>query len=46
MALIVAGLLADGPTVVEDVDCIATSYPDFVPTCRNLGGQTCLEVVA
>jgi 3-phosphoshikimate 1-carboxyvinyltransferase len=46
MALIVAGLLADGPTVVEDIDCIATSYPDFVSTCRSLGGQTCLEVVA
>ena len=46
MALIVAGLLADGPTVVEGIDCIATSYPDFVATCRSLGGEACVEVVA
>jgi 3-phosphoshikimate 1-carboxyvinyltransferase len=46
MALVVAGLLADGPTVVESVDCIATSYPDFVPTCRTLAGADAIEVVA
>jgi 3-phosphoshikimate 1-carboxyvinyltransferase len=46
MALIVAGLSADGPTVVEGVDCIATSYPDFVATCRQLAGDGCLEVGA
>jgi 3-phosphoshikimate 1-carboxyvinyltransferase len=45
MALIVAGLVADGPTLVEDVDCIATSYPDFVATCRRLAGDDCVEVV-
>lgn len=36
MALIVAGLVADGSTVVEDVDCIATSYPDFIATLETL----------
>jgi 3-phosphoshikimate 1-carboxyvinyltransferase len=46
MALVVAGLLADGPTVVEGVDCIATSYPDFVPTCRTLAGSDAVEIVA
>jgi 3-phosphoshikimate 1-carboxyvinyltransferase len=46
MALVVAGLLADGPTVVEGIDCIATSYPDFVATCRALGGEDAIEVVA
>jgi 3-phosphoshikimate 1-carboxyvinyltransferase len=45
MALIVAGLGADGETVVENIDCIATSYPDFVPTCRKLAGDGCIEVV-
>jgi 3-phosphoshikimate 1-carboxyvinyltransferase len=45
MALVVAGLLADGPTVVEGIDCIATSYPDFVPTCRALAGEDAVEVV-
>lgn len=46
MALIVAGLLADGPTVVEGIDCIATSYPDFVSTCQRLAGAGCVEVRA
>jgi 3-phosphoshikimate 1-carboxyvinyltransferase len=46
MALVVAGLLADGPTVVESVDCIATSYPDFVSTCRTLAGPDAVELVA
>jgi len=45
MALVVAGLLGDGPTVVEGIDCIATSYPDFVPTCRALCGEDAVEVV-
>jgi 3-phosphoshikimate 1-carboxyvinyltransferase len=44
MALIVAGLAADGPSVVEDIDCIATSYPDFVATCRCLAGEACVEL--
>ncbi len=46
MALVVAGLLADGPTIVEGIDCIATSYPDFVATCRGLAGDEAVEVVA
>ena len=46
MALVVAGLLADGPTLVEGIDCIATSYPDFVATCRALAGEDAVEVVA
>jgi 3-phosphoshikimate 1-carboxyvinyltransferase len=46
MALIVAGLGADGPSVVENIDCIATSYPEFVATCGRLGGEGCVEVVA
>jgi 3-phosphoshikimate 1-carboxyvinyltransferase len=44
MALIVAGLIADGPTVVEGIDCIGTSYPDFVPTCQRLAGEQAVEV--
>lgn len=39
MALVVAGLCADGPTLVEDVDCIATSYPEFLAACRELGAR-------
>jgi 3-phosphoshikimate 1-carboxyvinyltransferase len=46
MALVVAALSADGSTVVEDVDCIASSYPEFVPTLRELVGPDAVEVVA
>ncbi len=46
MALVVAGLAAEGPTLVEGIDCIGTSYPDFVATCRRLAGEECIEVLA
>jgi 3-phosphoshikimate 1-carboxyvinyltransferase len=46
MALVVAALLADGPSIVEGIDCIATSYPDFVATCREVAGDGAVEVVA
>ena len=29
MSLAVAGLVAQSPIVIEDTDCIETSYPDF-----------------
>ena len=29
MALAVAALVAEGPTTIEDVDCVATSFPTF-----------------
>jgi 3-phosphoshikimate 1-carboxyvinyltransferase len=45
MALVVAGLAAEGETLVEDIDCIATSYPDFVPACRRLAGEACIQVL-
>ena len=41
MALIVAGLIADGPSVVEDTACIATSFPGFVPALNALAGAPC-----
>ncbi len=44
MALIVAGLFADGPTLVEGIECIATSYPDFIATCQRLAGDAHVEV--
>jgi len=42
MALAVAGLVADGETVIEDTDCIATSFPGFADRLRELGGD-CVE---
>lgn len=39
MALAVAGLVADGETVVQDVDCIADSCPGFEAMLVQLGGR-------
>src|ERR1700737_2821565 len=36
MALAVAGLVASGPTTVEDADCVAVSYPDFFTDLQGL----------
>jgi len=43
MALVVAGLVADGETVVEDTECIGTSYPGFLETINALAGTPCVE---
>jgi len=37
MALVVAGLIADGEVVVENSDCIADSFPGFVGAMRGIG---------
>jgi len=39
MALAVAGLVADGETVVDDARCMDDSFPGFVPTLRALGAD-------
>jgi 3-phosphoshikimate 1-carboxyvinyltransferase len=39
MTAAVLGLVADGDTVVEDVECIGTSFPRFVGTLRALGAD-------
>ena len=39
MALVVAGLIATGETVVEGVTCIADSFPGFEATVASLGGN-------
>jgi 3-phosphoshikimate 1-carboxyvinyltransferase len=36
MALLIAGLLADGETTVEDTDCINTSFPGFPEILHRL----------
>ena len=43
MTAAVLGLVADGPTVVEDVACIATSFPRFAGTLRALGAEVEVE---
>ena len=42
MALAVAGLVADGETIVEDTACIRTSFPGFVETVNALAGGDAL----
>ncbi len=37
MSLIVAGLIADGRTVVRDIDCINTSFPNFFELLTRIG---------
>jgi len=39
MSHIVAGLIAVGPTRVEDVECIATSFPNFFDLLTRIGGR-------
>ena len=39
MALAVAGLIAEGQTIVQDVACIADSFPGFEAALAHLGGQ-------
>ena len=43
MCAAVLGLVAEGETVVDDVDCLAVSFPRFVGTLRSLGAD--IEVV-
>jgi 3-phosphoshikimate 1-carboxyvinyltransferase len=42
MALVVAGLTAEGETVVEDTACIATSFPGFARALSDLAGEPCV----
>lgn len=42
MTAALLGLIADGQSVIEDVDCISVSFPRFVGTLRALGAD--LEV--
>jgi len=39
MALAIAGLIAEGETRVQNVACVADSYPGFAEALRRLGAQ-------
>jgi 3-phosphoshikimate 1-carboxyvinyltransferase len=43
MCAAVLGLMADGETVVEDVDCISTSFPGFASTLSRLGAEVTVQ---
>jgi 3-phosphoshikimate 1-carboxyvinyltransferase len=36
MAVAVAGLVAEGPTTIENADCVDVSFPDFFKTLKQL----------
>jgi 3-phosphoshikimate 1-carboxyvinyltransferase len=46
MALAVAGLVAEGETVIEDTACIATSFPQFADLLNTLAGGPAVTVDA
>jgi 3-phosphoshikimate 1-carboxyvinyltransferase len=39
MSAVLLGLRASGPSRVRDVDCVATSFPGFARTLRDLGAD-------
>jgi 3-phosphoshikimate 1-carboxyvinyltransferase len=43
MTAAVLGLVADGETIIDDADCIATSFPRFAGTLRALGADVEVE---
>ncbi len=43
MAVSIAGLVAQGETIVEDIDCVGTSFPDFAETLAKLSSQVFIE---
>ncbi len=42
MAVAVAGLAAEGETIVEDAECIATSFPGFADAVNELASATAI----
>ena len=38
MSLAIAGLIADGETLIEDTECIHTSFPNFLDLLQGLKG--------
>lgn len=43
MALAIAGLAAEGETVVEDAGCLDVSFPDFAELLRGLGAAIAVQ---
>ena len=44
MAFAVAGLVAEGETIIDDTACVATSFPRFVETVNALAGTDAITV--
>jgi 3-phosphoshikimate 1-carboxyvinyltransferase len=39
MSLAIAALVAEGPTTIEDVACVGTSFPNFWTLLESIGGR-------
>lgn len=39
MACAVAGLVANGKTIINDIECINKSYPEFINDIKKIGGN-------
>ena len=39
MTLAVAGLIADGRTIIRDTDCVKKTFGDFAHQMRSLGAE-------
>ncbi|HEU5194326.1 MAG TPA: 3-phosphoshikimate 1-carboxyvinyltransferase [Methylomirabilota bacterium] len=46
MSLAVAALVAEGETIIDDVECVNTSFPSFTKTINDLAGSTVITVEA
>jgi 3-phosphoshikimate 1-carboxyvinyltransferase len=44
MALTVAGLIAEGTTIVKNADCIGISFPEFVSLFQGVAGGSAVSV--
>jgi 3-phosphoshikimate 1-carboxyvinyltransferase len=45
MAFAIAGLFAEGDTIINNVECVATSYPTFGATLESIMGSTIQSVL-
>ncbi|MFW9966654.1 MAG: 3-phosphoshikimate 1-carboxyvinyltransferase [Candidatus Thorarchaeota archaeon] len=43
MAGVIAGLVADGQTVVRNIECVTKSYPSFIRDIQSIGAQIELD---
>ncbi|MEO0136500.1 MAG: 3-phosphoshikimate 1-carboxyvinyltransferase [candidate division WOR-3 bacterium] len=44
MALTVAGLIAEGETVIQDAECIKISFPDFIEKLKTICGEEYVQI--
>ncbi len=45
MAVTIAGLIAEGRVVMENVDCVDTSFPHFADTINKLSSKPLIEII-